>query len=208
MDKRKIYALGEKHDVLSGLYELATFPTAQALIQTLEAGDLPDVFIAPLRMPDMGGIQLIEWIRGKKIDKPFVILIEPSEKPEALQALKLSAIEFLERPFSAELLKVIVKRAVVSSLYQQLQGSLLAKYRILSQALSDLAKNYEARSLAAEDVLYQSNIITSLGKEQVNRLLKSTRESLELENIVGLTQEHIDELKSLEEEVKAILSSE
>jgi len=214
MEKRKVYLIDDEEELLetyktalANQYELYTFNSPLLVIQAVEEGKVPDAFVTDIRMPQMDGIQLIEWARARQIEKPFVIVSGYSAKSHAMRALKLGTVDMIEKPFPAELFRNVVKRAVVHSVYQQLQHDLLTKYQVLTQSLIDLAKNYEARFLAAEDELFKLNRLSTMGQDKVTQLLKSTKESVSLEKVVGASQDNIRQLLLLVEEVKTIMQS-
>ncbi len=214
MEKRKVFLVDDEVDLLetyaaalSTQYAVSSFNSPLLVIKELEKDNIPDAFVTDIRMPEMDGIELIEWARNHAIEKPFVIISGHSEKSHTLRAMKLGAVDMIEKPFSMQLFRNVVKRAVVLSVYQQLQNELLTKYQVFTQSLIDLAKNYETRFIAAEDELFKLNHLVVMGPEQVNALLKSTKESVNLEKLVGASQDNIKGLLLLVEEVKSIMHS-
>jgi two-component system response regulator FixJ len=64
-----------------------------------------------LRMPRMDGIQLMVHLKARQIDWPVIVMTAHGDVPVAVRAMKLGAIEFLEKPFEADDLEVALKRA-------------------------------------------------------------------------------------------------
>jgi len=215
MERRKLFLIDDEQDLidiystaLSPQYDLETFNSPVDAIEVIKQGRIPDVFVSDIKMPQMDGIQFLEWVRSQKIQKPFVVVSGYSEKSHAMKALKLGAVEMIEKPFPLELFKSVVKRAVVISVYQQIQDDLLTKYQFLSKSLIELAKNYEVRFLAAEDELYRLNRLSNLGTDKAHQLLKTTKESVNLEKVVSAAQDNIRALMLLAEEARTLMESQ
>lgn len=214
MDKRKVFLVDDEDDLLetyeaalSDQYEITTFNSPLRVIQAIEEGRIPDAFVTDIRMPQMDGIQLIESVRAHKIEKPFVIVSGYSEKTHAVRALKLGAVDMIEKPFQIEVFRNVVKRAVVHSVFQQLQNDLLNKYQGFTESLINLIKTYESRFQAAEDELFKLNHLSTMSPASRNQLLKSTKDSVSQEKVVGAAQGNIQEILLLVQEVKQLMES-
>jgi DNA-binding response OmpR family regulator len=68
-----------------------------------------DLAILDLRMPEMDGLELLAEIRNRGHATPVVIITAYGEVPHAVRAMKLGAIDFLEKPLTPELLRGIVE---------------------------------------------------------------------------------------------------
>ncbi len=75
-------------------------------------GSKPDVVFVDLKMPGMGGLEMID--RTKKIDKNIVTVVITGYATieSAVDSMKHGALEFLPKPFTPEELILITKRAV------------------------------------------------------------------------------------------------
>jgi len=68
--------------------------------------------IADIRMPDMSGLELQEEVVRRHIDLPVIIITGHGDVPLAVQAMKAGAIDFLEKPFSEDMILASVRRAM------------------------------------------------------------------------------------------------
>src|SRR5689334_17260184 len=68
--------------------------------------------IADIRMPDMSGLELQEEVTRRHIDLPVIIITGHGDVPLAVQAMKAGAIDFLEKPFSDDMILTSVRRAL------------------------------------------------------------------------------------------------
>jgi DNA-binding response OmpR family regulator len=68
-----------------------------------------DMALLDMRMPDMDGLALLTEMRRRNIQTPTVIITAYGDVPHAVQAMKLGAIDFLQKPLTPEALRNIVK---------------------------------------------------------------------------------------------------
>ncbi|HYW71122.1 MAG TPA: sigma-54 dependent transcriptional regulator [Pyrinomonadaceae bacterium] len=71
-----------------------------------------DVIISDVRMPDIGGIDLLRAIKDLHPQTEVIMMTAFANEETAREAVKLGAFNFIYKPFDNELLKVIVQRAV------------------------------------------------------------------------------------------------
>jgi two-component system, LuxR family, response regulator FixJ len=71
----------------------------------------PGCLLLDLRMPGMDGFQLMEELRRRGIDWPVVVMTGASDVPNAVQAMKLGAFDFLEKPMRLEALEATLGAA-------------------------------------------------------------------------------------------------
>jgi two-component system response regulator FixJ len=64
----------------------------------------PGCVLTDMRMPGMGGLDLLREIRGRTLPWPVVVMTAYGEIPLAVQALKAGATDFIEKPFPGETL--------------------------------------------------------------------------------------------------------
>jgi len=64
----------------------------------------PDVLVSDVRMPEMSGVDLVAAVRAIRPTLPIIFMTAFSIQEAQVQANKLTALTFLEKPFSAEAL--------------------------------------------------------------------------------------------------------
>src|SRR5712692_825777 len=71
-----------------------------------------DVVISDVKMPDMGGIDLLRTARELQPDLEFIMMTAFANVDTAREAFLLGAFDFIQKPFDNDLLKEIVSRAL------------------------------------------------------------------------------------------------
>lgn len=65
-----------------------------------------------LKMPGLNGIETLKEIRENDLNLPVIMMSAYGSIPEAVEAMKLGALDYLIKPFDIEELKIIIKRAI------------------------------------------------------------------------------------------------
>jgi two-component system response regulator FixJ len=72
----------------------------------------PGCVLLDLRMPDMDGLQLQSRLLELEIPLPVVVMTGQGDVPSAVSAMKLGAVDFIEKPYSDHVLIVAVEAAL------------------------------------------------------------------------------------------------
>lgn len=64
--------------------------------------DQPGCLVLDLRMPGMGGMQLLESLEAKGIHLPVIVFTGHGEVESAVRAMKAGALDFVEKPFTQQ----------------------------------------------------------------------------------------------------------
>jgi DNA-binding response OmpR family regulator len=72
-----------------------------------------DAAILDLRMPGMDGLELLEKMKALNIETPAVIITAFGDVPNAVNAMKLGATDFLPKPLTPDQLRNVVKDILV-----------------------------------------------------------------------------------------------
>lgn len=80
-------------------------------LKRLEEEDYSLVLL-DLKMPDLNGIETLKKIREFDINLPIIMISAYGSISEAVEAMKLGALDYLIKPFDIEELKIIVERAI------------------------------------------------------------------------------------------------
>ena len=70
-----------------------------------------DCLIADIRMPHLSGIELLQRVRAIRPDMPVIIITGHGDVPIAVEAMKLGAADFIEKPYDDDRLVRAVEHA-------------------------------------------------------------------------------------------------
>ncbi|MBE7444440.1 MAG: sigma-54-dependent Fis family transcriptional regulator [Planctomycetia bacterium] len=99
-------------EFLSGQgYEVIVAETCEQALEKINEF-LPDLVLLDLRLPNMGGIELLEKIKTKDPNALIVVMTGFGSIDTAVEAMKIGAYDYLEKPFKTEHLKLIVEKAL------------------------------------------------------------------------------------------------
>ena len=82
---------------------------AQAALKLL-ASDAPDMVVSDVRMPGASGLDLLRRARADQPGLPFLLVTAYADVREAVDALKLGAVDYLAKPVDLALLAETVIR--------------------------------------------------------------------------------------------------
>jgi DNA-binding NtrC family response regulator len=88
-------------------YRVITAPSAREALESLRGCEM-DLLISDIRMPGMGGMELLSEARLLCPEIPVILLTAYGTIPDAVTAIKAGAVEYLTKPFDGrELLRKI-----------------------------------------------------------------------------------------------------
>jgi two-component system chemotaxis response regulator CheY len=100
--------------ILKSQYEVVLMNDGLEAWTWLESGNVPDLIVSDLKMPGLGGIQLLENINASEAHKniPLIIHSGYEDAIKRKQCLDLGAFAYLVKPFEPEFLVAEVERAL------------------------------------------------------------------------------------------------
>ncbi|CAM9899088.1 MAG: DNA-binding response regulator [Mameliella sp.] len=94
---------------LSG-YDTETFSSAEEALGALNA-DYPGIVISDIKMPGMDGIQFLKKLMGADSALPVIMITGHGDVPMAVEAMRIGAFDFLEKPFNPDRMSDLAKKA-------------------------------------------------------------------------------------------------
>ncbi len=94
---------------LSG-YDTETFASAEEALGALNA-DFPGIVISDIKMPGMDGIQFLKKLMGTDSALPVIMITGHGDVPMAVEAMRIGAFDFLEKPFNPDRMSELAKKA-------------------------------------------------------------------------------------------------
>jgi two-component system response regulator FixJ len=108
---RSVYVIDDDPDIRKSIHflllasSIRAWPFARADDFLDQLQDLvPAPIMLDLRMPDIDGLHLLEILRQRRLHWPVIVMTAHGDIPAAVRAMKLGAIEFLEKPFRPDVL--------------------------------------------------------------------------------------------------------
>ena len=71
-----------------------------------------DLVVTDLKMPDRSGIDLLRDLREIDAEVPVIVLTAHGTVPTAVEAMKLGAVDYLQKPFDVDALEMVIRRAL------------------------------------------------------------------------------------------------
>lgn len=110
-NQARIFLVDDDPDIRTSLsralrlrgYHVDMFPSAQAFLDAHDTS-LPGCLILDYGMPNMDGLELQRHLSDHGIDLPIIFITGHGGVPETVQAMKMGAVDFLEKPFKQSVL--------------------------------------------------------------------------------------------------------
>lgn len=148
--------------------KVRAFADPTALVKVLKVSQ-PCVVVSDIRMPGIDGIELMKLVHSKDKNIPVILITGHGDIPLAVEAMKLGAYEFLQKPFSPEKLLDVIEKA---------SEQLLVRIRMredIAQRESQLCHDAVATSNTPSDLSDQVDVFE---KEVIERSLAKFRGSM------------------------------
>ena len=110
-----------------------------------------DFVLTDIRMPEIGGMRILREIKRARPSLPVVIITGYATVQSAVQAMKLGAANYLEKPFTPDTLLSAVKTALKKAAEEEPEPQDLVHKEIITEVLERAASD----SQFTADLLYK-----------------------------------------------------
>jgi two-component system response regulator FixJ len=166
--------------------EVQTYESAVAFLKAvpeLKAGCV----ITDVRMPELSGVELLRRLRELKLGIPVIVITGHGDVPLAVEAMKIGALDFLEKPFDDEVLLASVRSALnqldQDQKRQAERGEIEARLASLSSRERDVLEGLvagHANKQIAYDLgisprtieIYRANLMTKMQAASLSDLVR------------------------------------
>ncbi len=159
-------------------FRVETFASAERALEFI-GFSFPGVVISDIRMPGMDGMTFLQRIREIDVEVPVILVTGHGDVQLAVRAMREGAYDFVEKPFTAQMLAGTIRRAL------DWRALVLENRRLKAVAgkRDDIEQRLPGRSQVMVDLRYRIRAIgasdadtliigeTGVGKEVVARTL-------------------------------------
>jgi two-component system response regulator FixJ len=132
--------------------------------------------ISDVRMPDISGLDLLRTLQSSGDPRPLILMTGHGDVELAVQAIKLGAFDFVEKPFSNERLVSSVEQALVAS-----ESSLKVRLE-----LEDLKGKFASLSERQRDTMQR--LIRGLSNKEIGQQLGISPRTVEIHRTWVMTK--------------------
>ena len=129
---------------LSG-FETETFPSAEDALRSL-GQDYPGVVVSDIKMPGMDGMAFLKRLMSVDSALPVIMITGHGDVPMAVEAMRVGAFDFLEKPFNPDRMTELTKKAANAR-------RLTLDNRALRRELSDSGSGIIKKLIGASPVM-------------------------------------------------------
>ncbi|WP_425994846.1 response regulator FixJ [Afipia sp. DC4300-2b1] len=181
-------AMRDSLDFLLGSagFSVTLFDSALKFLETMPSLAFGCV-VSDVRMPGMDGIDLLRQLKKEPKTLPIVIMTGHGDIPLAVEAIKLGAIDFLEKPFEDERLVIMISTALSQAADQSKNESISADIASRIASLSPrerqvmdglvaglsnklIARDYNISPRTIE--VYRANVMTKMQASSISELVR------------------------------------
>ncbi len=193
-DRGKVYVIDDDEAMRDSLnflldsanYKVTLFETALAFLDALPGLEFGCV-VSDVRMPGLDGIELLKRMKADHSTFPIVIMTGHGDVPLAVEAMKLGAVDFLEKPFEDDRLVAMIETAInqaePAARSEALTQEIAARIASLSprerQVMDGLVAGLSNKLIARDyDIsprtieVYRANVMTKMQANSLSELVR------------------------------------
>jgi two-component system response regulator FixJ len=193
-NKGKVYVIDDDEAMRDSLnflldsadFNVRLFETAVRFLDVLPSLDFGCV-VSDVRMPGLDGIELLKRMKAGHSTFPIVIMTGHGDIPLAVEALKLGAVDFLEKPFEDDrligMIEAAIRQAETAAKSEAVKLDIAARIATLSprerQVMEGLiaglsnkliARDYDISPRTIE--VYRANVMTKMQANSLSELVR------------------------------------
>jgi len=111
VDDERIIRVSLADELRDAGFEVLEFAHASPALMQMKSM-MPDIVITDLKMPDINGIEFLERIKKINNNVYVVLMTAYSTVSTAVEAMKLGAYDYIEKPFDNEKILLIIERII------------------------------------------------------------------------------------------------
>ncbi|WP_448042163.1 response regulator FixJ [Bradyrhizobium liaoningense] len=167
-------------------FHVRLFDNAQSFLDALP-GLAFGCVLSDVRMPGLDGIELLKRMKAQQSPFPILIMTGHGDVPLAVEAMKLGAVDFLEKPFEDDRLTAMIESAIrqaePAAKNEAVAHDIAARVASLSprerQVMEGLIAGLSNKLIAREyDIsprtieVYRANVMTKMQASSLSELVR------------------------------------
>jgi len=164
-------------------FAVETFERAGAFLARAE-GTAYGCVVTDVRVPEMDGLELLQALSARGPLPPVIVITGHGEVPMAVEAMKLGARDFLEKPFAPAALIASVRNALSATrpaagtdpeIYQRLELLTPREREVLGQLVIGRSNKGIARELAISPrtvEIHRARVMEKMRAESLSQLVR------------------------------------
>ena len=167
-------------------FDVMLFESARHFLDALPSVDFGCV-VSDVRMPGIDGIQLLKRLKADRSTLPVLVMTGHGDVPLAVEAMKLGAVDFLEKPFEDDrligMIDIALKQAEAGMRSEAMTLDIAARVASLSprerQVMEGLIGGLSNKLIAREyDIsprtieVYRANVMTKMQAGSLPELVR------------------------------------
>jgi two-component system response regulator FixJ len=193
-EKAKVYVIDDDEAMRDSLhflldssgFDVTLFENAQRFLDALPELAFGCV-VSDVRMPGIDGIELLKQMKAAPSTFPILIMTGHGDVPLAVEAMKLGAIDFIEKPFEDErlitMIETAIRQAEPAARNDAIAQDIVTRIATLSprerQVMDGLMAGLSNKLIAREyDIsprtieVYRANVMTKMGANSLSELVR------------------------------------
>ena len=158
-------------------YRVETSLSAKTALELIDKEEF-DLILTDIKLPQMSGMKILKYVKEKYPAMPVVMITAYGTIKQAIEALKMGAMDYIVKPFNMEELKIIVAQGLENRRIQQenvlLKKDLEEKYG-MNNMVGKSKKMLEVYNLIEKIAVTDSTVLISgesgTGKEIAARAI-------------------------------------
>ncbi len=165
MSKHNVYVVDDDQAVRDSLrwliesvdLNVKTFSNGQELLDNFEETEI-SCLVLDVRMPGISGLDLQQRLKKMGSKVPVIIVTGHADVPMAIQAMKAGAFDFIEKPYSDQLLLERIQCAIE-------QDDCFKKQQIINNEINQRIDSLTPRELEVMGLVVSGHSNKSIAKE-------------------------------------------
>ena len=119
--------------ILKNRYEVVPTENGSAGLEALTKQEPFDVVLLDMKMPEMDGLEVLSKILQFAPTMPVVMVTAITEAKPAVQAMKMGAADYLNKPFDVDEIRLVVDRILKEKLLEREVGRLRTELQVVAE---------------------------------------------------------------------------